>query len=769
MTDDRSAPLPERVGPYEIKRLIGQGGMAMVMLAESPSGERVALKWLDRSSASLNARFQREVATLRRLHHPNVVRVIDDGVERGRPYMVMELVEGPDLRVYATKLRERPAEERYREVCRVGASLCDALEAVHALGLIHRDVKPANILLDRRGAPRLADFGVVKDTEEPDHTALGAIVGTTGYASPEQLRGEEIDHRADLYSLGCTLYFLLTGERPYPNRERKEVLRSHLAAPIPHPSALDPQVPPALESAIMRLLAKSRDDRYPSAAAARAALTLGVGWRPPPPLAGRSRYVEAVGAVLDRVAQGQGRVLQLLGPKGSGRSWLLDVTEDLAARRGVPVVIARDEATLEASVARLRGGEALCVATRLPTLPDGAGLVETLRLEPLSIAEVRRSVVSIAPGTLDAHLVSERLYRATGGHPAWLLPLMESQVSGDRLSLPDPCPTPTRLAEALDALPYETLEVLGAVCLLGGDAPVSLIEEVAQIPADELLAALEAEALLTRQAGAWTPTGELIRDGAQARLPDPDAVRLRAERARAREAQAELGGLTDPAAAFLVEAEAIEALSLSGQPERAALEAEALVARARGARQRGVEARLTRAWGQALLDSGRARLAESRFADAVALARALDQPTERRAAHILRAVATLDARPGNPTAAAVALDRLHRALTLLDGADPEGFVALGFAARAEAAAILGDRAGAGRAVLAATAELCRVSGPMLSRVQLRLARAAMALDDRAVALPLAQTVEDRCCGLGLGLLADAAGQLARSAERQRGG
>ena len=84
MTDDRSAPLPERVGPYEIKRLIGQGGMAMVMLAESPSGERVALKWLDRSSASLNARFQREVATLRRLHHPNVVRVIDDGVERGR-------------------------------------------------------------------------------------------------------------------------------------------------------------------------------------------------------------------------------------------------------------------------------------------------------------------------------------------------------------------------------------------------------------------------------------------------------------------------------------------------------------------------------------------------------------------------------------------------------------------------------------------------------------------------------------------------------------
>ncbi|MEY3214689.1 MAG: hypothetical protein RIT28_5170, partial [Pseudomonadota bacterium] len=314
---------------------------------------------------------------------------------------------------------------------------------------------------------------------------------------------------------------------------------------------------------------------------------------------------------------------------------------------------------------------------------------------------------------------------------------------------------------------YETLEVLGAVCLLGGDAPMSLIEEVAQIPADEPLAALEAEALITCQGGAWAPTGELIAQGVLTRLPDPDAVRLRAERAQAREA--EVGGLADPAAAFLVEADAVEALSLSGQPERAALEAEALVARARGARQRGVEARLTRAWGQALLDSGRARLAESRFADAVALARALDQPTERRAAHILRAVATLDARPGNPTAAAVALDRLHRALTLLDGADPEGFVALGFAARAEAAAILGDRAGAGRAALAASAELSRVQGPMLSRVQLRLARAAMALDDRAAALPLAQTVEDRCCGLDLGLLADAAGQLARSAERHRGG
>ena len=217
---EQTSTFPDAIGSYLPLRLLGQGGMAAVYLAVDPRGVEVAVKWLDKGSGRIAQRFAGEIRALKRLKHPNIVRYIDDGHHEGRPYMVIEYVEGQDLFVYADKLRLRPAHERYRETQRIGVALCDALAVVHDADIVHRDVKPSNVLLESNGRVALSDFGVIRDPEEMERTLAGTLIGTTNYCAPEQLRGETVDGRADLYGLGCTLFALLTGQPPYPKRPR---------------------------------------------------------------------------------------------------------------------------------------------------------------------------------------------------------------------------------------------------------------------------------------------------------------------------------------------------------------------------------------------------------------------------------------------------------------------------------------------------------------------------------------------------------------------
>lgn len=730
---------PERIGPWEVLRLLGRGAMAGVWLCQDAQGRRAAVKWLDRASPRTVQRFERELRALTRVRHPHVIAVLSQGDWEGRPYGVMEYIDGPDLRVYASKLRQRPAAERYREVTRVGMALCEALSAVHDEGLVHRDVKPTNVLLCRRGRAVLADFGVVKDLEEPSGTAMGVLVGTAGYAAPEQLRGEDVDHRADLYGLGATLYYLLTGERPYAGRDARELERSHRSCPVPHPSAADPQVPPALEAVVMRLLAKAPEDRFPSARAAREALSAEAPAERALPLAGRTRYLDAAAASLERVRQGQGRVLHLRGPKGSGRSWLMELIESMGTRRGVHVTSARDELTLAATLQRLARGEALALLTRLPLSAPAGVAVDVLELEPLSIAELRRSVVSVAPATPEPHRVAERLDRLTGGHPATVLALFEQHVHSGALVLPDPIPPPAPVVDAVEALSWESGELLGTLALLQQPARPRLLEQVTQFPVDEALAELEAAGLVRRQGGLYSPSGELVAAIAQELLPDPVAVHRRAAAALAQEpdqqlrsqAHAAQAGDASPASpplgALLDEA---EGLLSAGDPSGASDRVEQVLALAASTRQRELEPRALRLQGMILLDAGQARRAEARFADAVALARALELPGERRAAHILRAAATLDARPGSSTAAAVAMDRLHRAMNTLEGPDTEGYRVLGHALIAQSQSLLGDLRSARAALEQAQAGLGSLAAPLRARVQQRLAAVALPQDSR---------------------------------------
>jgi eukaryotic-like serine/threonine-protein kinase len=255
---------------YEVKGLVASGSMGRVYRAEQhPLGREVALKILHLQGehiqhADYADRFLREASALARLHHANTVRIFDFGLWKGRSYLVMELVHGVAL---ADEIRGGPMEPR--RALRVARQICASLHEAHDLGIVHRDLKPGNILLSDHGDDtdfvKVVDFGLVKDTTRPDDLArVGQIVGSPHYMSPEQIRGEEVDRRADIYALGVVLFKALTGRAPFPGKQSAGVLVAHLTRPAPALQEARPElrVPPALAWTIARCLEKKRSDRF---------------------------------------------------------------------------------------------------------------------------------------------------------------------------------------------------------------------------------------------------------------------------------------------------------------------------------------------------------------------------------------------------------------------------------------------------------------------------------------------------------------------------
>jgi eukaryotic-like serine/threonine-protein kinase len=260
-------------GRYEVEREIGRGGNARIFLATDSEGRRVALKILHPELlVSVAAdRFLREIRLASRLKHPNIAQILDSGEQDWLVYYVMSYVEGSTLRERLdSSLRLSPAE-----TMRFACDVLDALDHAHGRGIVHRDVKPANVVLSSQGAV-LLDFGIaravaVSGTDQL--TRSGIAVGTSSYMSPEQISAvKEIDHRSDLYSLGCVMYECLAGRPPFVNRNEAAVLQLHLTEPAPDIRMLQPDTPPYLASTITRALAKSPKDRWPSAMAMRDAL-----------------------------------------------------------------------------------------------------------------------------------------------------------------------------------------------------------------------------------------------------------------------------------------------------------------------------------------------------------------------------------------------------------------------------------------------------------------------------------------------------------------
>ena len=263
---------PEKIGRYEIKSELGRGGMATVYRAYDPRFEReVAIKVLPREmmhDPNFRVRFEREAKTVASLEHPAIVPVYDVGEEDGQPYFVMRLMAGSSL---ADQIEKGPVS--LQEAARIMDRLGPALDEAHSKGVIHRDLKPGNILFDRVGEPYVSDFGIAKIAQGQSTTVTGgAIIGTPAYMSPEQAQGETVDGRSDIYALGVILYEMLAGSQPYQATTPMAVVVKHITDPIPHILDVNPRLPAGIEVIIEKAMAKNPSDRFSTAGELAAAL-----------------------------------------------------------------------------------------------------------------------------------------------------------------------------------------------------------------------------------------------------------------------------------------------------------------------------------------------------------------------------------------------------------------------------------------------------------------------------------------------------------------
>jgi len=258
-----SFPIGENVGPYRIIEQLGQGGMATVFKAYHAALDRyVAIKVLHpafKEEPNFLSRFQREARVVARLEHPNIVPIYDFAEHKGQPYLVMKFIEGQTLKAH---MNEKPLtkEEAVQIVDDVGGALAYA----HKQGVLHRDVKPSNVLLSPDGSIYLADFGLARMAQAGASTlSKDVMLGTPQYISPEQGQGvRDLDQGTDIYSFGVLLYEMVVGRVPFNADTPFSIIHDHIYTPLPLPSAVNPNVPEVVERVLLKSLAKDRKDRF---------------------------------------------------------------------------------------------------------------------------------------------------------------------------------------------------------------------------------------------------------------------------------------------------------------------------------------------------------------------------------------------------------------------------------------------------------------------------------------------------------------------------
>ncbi|MDO8184471.1 protein kinase [Conexibacter sp. JD483] len=249
---------------YRLEARIGTGGMSTVYRALDETLERqVAIKLMNREIASDSdqlERFRREARAVAQLSHPHIVGVIDAGEDHGRPYIVFEYVEGETLKERIRRLGQLPVGEAVAYAIEIAR----ALGAAHARHIVHRDVKPQNVLIDEEGSAKVTDFGIARTLDEDGLTQDGRVLGTTDYVSPEQALGHDVSGQSDLYSLGVVLYEMLTGQVPFRGENQVAVAMQHVREEIPDVRVLRPEASASLAAVIDRATAKDLRDRYRS-------------------------------------------------------------------------------------------------------------------------------------------------------------------------------------------------------------------------------------------------------------------------------------------------------------------------------------------------------------------------------------------------------------------------------------------------------------------------------------------------------------------------
>ena len=253
-------------GRYRLDAQIGAGGMSTVYRAFDTTLERrVAVKLMHREIASDSdqlERFRREARSVAQLSHPHIVGVIDAGEEDGRPYIVFEYVEGETLKERIRRMGRLPIDEAIAYAIEIAR----ALGAAHARAIVHRDIKPQNVLVDEEGSAKVTDFGIARSLEEEGLTADGRVLGTTDYVSPEQALGHDVDGQSDIYSLGVVLYEMLTGDVPFHGENQVSVAMKHVREDLPDVQVMRPEVSARLAAVLDRMTDKDLAQRHPDAA-----------------------------------------------------------------------------------------------------------------------------------------------------------------------------------------------------------------------------------------------------------------------------------------------------------------------------------------------------------------------------------------------------------------------------------------------------------------------------------------------------------------------
>ena len=357
-------------GRYRLIRVLGEGGMARVHEAEDTRlGRRVAVKILlsqFTADPDFLRRFEQEARLAASISHPNVVGIYDVGQDGSRQYIVMELVDGQTLK----DAIRAGAPLAVPEAIRIAVEVCAALAVAHARGLVHRDIKPQNILLTTDGQVKVADFGIARRTASTNLTQTGTVLGSVHYLSPEQARGQEAGPRSDLYSLGVTLFEMLTGRLPFDADNPVAVAMQHVQNAPPMPRQFNRAIPPSVEAIVLRLLAKNPDERFADAnaviAALRGVLNQATGSTrvnrptPPPP---------APGQTTQRVAPRQQPAGTRVMPPATG------ITVASAATSAVPLPVRRRSGRRTVLIGIAAGGLlALIVILTLAILSSGGNL-----------------------------------------------------------------------------------------------------------------------------------------------------------------------------------------------------------------------------------------------------------------------------------------------------------------------------------------------------------------------------------------------------------
>jgi serine/threonine protein kinase len=263
------------IGKVRIGKFLARGGMAEVytgthLTLDRPVAVKVLHSYIE-SDPDLLARFQREAKVVAGLRHANIVQIFDFDTFEGHPYIVMEYLKGPSLSVYLRKLHDEDSKLTFDQIGRLLRSLGAGIDYAHAQGVIHRDIKPANIILHSKSGeftvtnrltkdvePIITDFGLVRIARSASHTASGLVSGTPAYMSPEQARGDKVDHRTDIYSLGIVLYEMLAGRVPFEADSTMAVIYKHIHEPPPPIE----NIPPPVQAVVQKMLAKDPNDRY---------------------------------------------------------------------------------------------------------------------------------------------------------------------------------------------------------------------------------------------------------------------------------------------------------------------------------------------------------------------------------------------------------------------------------------------------------------------------------------------------------------------------